>query len=63
MKNIRNQASKCETSVNMKKEVTNFHETLNKFAKGKENLDTILSNQRPFFNKIGLSLKSSRSHN
>lgn len=35
MSNLRNQASKCETCVSMKKEVEDLQETLSKFTKGK----------------------------
>lgn len=39
---IRNSIEICETCVSLKKDVTNFHEALSKFTKGKENLDLIL---------------------
>lgn len=42
MINIRNQASKFETCVPIKKEVKKLHETLSKITKGKANLDLIL---------------------
>lgn len=38
MDNIRNSEETCETYVSLKKEVTNLHETLDKFTKGKKTL-------------------------
>lgn len=40
--------------------MTNLHETLNKFTKGK-NLDFILSSQRPSLNKNALGFKPNRT--
>lgn len=42
MTNLRNQASKCETCVSMKKEVKVLHEILSKIIKGKEKLYFII---------------------
>lgn len=42
MPNLRNQVSKYETCVSMKKEVKDLHENLSKFTKGKEILGLIL---------------------
>lgn len=61
MFNLRNQTSKCETCVLVKKETEDLHENLNKFTKGKENIDLILSNERPSLNNTGLELKFGRS--
>lgn len=52
--NIRRESlksTKCDSCDSFKIEVANIHETLSKFTKRKENLDLILSNQIPSFNK------------
>lgn len=62
MANIRSQTSKCEACVSIKKKGKCLHKTLSKFTKGRENLDSILSNQGPFLNKTRLGFKSSISY-
>lgn len=56
--NIRNQTRTCKICVSMKKKVKDLHETISKFIKEKENLDLILSNQKPYLSKTGLGFKS-----
>lgn len=50
--NISKSNRACETCVSMKKEVMELHETLCKFTKGKENVNLILSSQRPSLIKM-----------
>lgn len=60
MDNIRNSIEVCETYVSLKKEVKYLCETLSKFTNGKENLELVLSSQRPSVNKSGLGFKSNK---
>lgn len=61
MTNIRNSIGTYETCVSLKKEVTDLHETLSKFTKGKENFDLIISSKMPSLNKNGLELKPDKA--
>lgn len=45
------QSDNCESCEFFKNEVTSLHETLEKFTKGKNNIDLLLSNIRVSFNK------------
>lgn len=61
--NIRNQTRTYKICVSMKNKVKDLHETLSKFTKEKENLDLILSSQKPYLSKTELGFKFGITHN
>lgn len=56
-------SNKCESYESLKNGVPNLHETIEKFTKGKNKLDLILSSQRNSFNRNGVGYKPNRSLN
>lgn len=54
-------SSKFETCDSLRNEIEILHETLSKFAKGKENLGLTLSNQRASHNKTRICYRPNKS--
>lgn len=52
--NLQEEPINCVKCKFLKNEIIDLHNTLGKFIKGRENLNTILSNQKGTYNKSGL---------